>query len=122
MTAKKKITSIIDPLKLVSALMMSCCLWFLTGINFITFPYYDQVPASSNVPARSQDDPSAPVEEKSSESNNGAFQEEFLHEKNMYKEIVSSEAIPHYSHLSTAKLPTIHFELISPPPDLIISQ
>ena len=118
MTAIKKISAK-RVVKVLSALIMFCCLFFLTGVNFVVFPQFEKTTSSSsNIPGKQDNDPSAPVEEKSSSTNNLTVQEEYLHEKHSFKEIESLEAIIQHQVLAVEKLQVVHFELISPPPEV----
>jgi len=97
---------------------MFCCLFFLTGVNFIVFPQHvKEKIASSNIPGKSKDDPSAPVEEKASSNNSPTVQEEYLHEKHSFQEIERTENLLHHLILDAEKLAVVHYELISPPPE-----
>ena len=103
--------------KVVSTILMACCLFFLTGANFIVFPRHQTAKTvSSNIPGKQDKDPSAPVEEKSTSNSSPTVQEEYLHEKHSFKEIVRAESLVHHLILDAEKLAVVHYELISPPP------
>lgn len=104
--------------KVSSTLLMFFCLVFLTGVNFIIFPQQkDNIRISSNnMPGKSNDDPSAPVEEKSSSNTSLSIQEEYLHEKHNLKEFERLEEPQQYAIPGGEKLQIVHFELVSPPP------
>ncbi|MEP7163066.1 MAG: hypothetical protein ABI741_00150 [Ferruginibacter sp.] len=115
----KKIPSLHHSTKIVTAVLMCFCLLFLTGVNFIVFPQQETDTITSLVtPGKQTDkDPSAPVEEKSSSSNSLSVQEEYLHERHTLHEIIGTAVLLQHKNLIMEKLQTVHFELISPPPD-----
>ncbi len=118
MKSVQKISVAQRVVKVSSTLLMFFCLVFLTGVNFIIFPQEKDKAAicSTNMPGKSNDDPSAPVEEKSSSNTSLSVQEEYLHEKHNLKEFERLEEPQQYAILGEEKLQIVHFELISPPP------
>ncbi|CAN5891482.1 hypothetical protein BH11BAC4_BH11BAC4_21690 [soil metagenome] len=103
--------------KLFSTVLMFCCLFFLTAVNFIVFPRHEKEKAVSfNIQGKQDDDPSAPVEEKSTSNSIPTVQEEYLHEKHSFKEIERLENFHHHQPLAAEKLQFVHYELLSPPP------
>ncbi|MFN8250073.1 MAG: hypothetical protein U0T68_14060 [Ferruginibacter sp.] len=104
--------------KILSATFMCCCLFFLTGVNFIVFPQVEKKNAvASNMAGKSDDDPSAPVEEKSSGNNSVNIQEEYIHEKHNLDELVDIDKLVHVQVPHTEELQVVHYELLSPPPE-----
>lgn len=61
--------------------------------------------------------PEKPVEEKSS-AGGISIQEEYVHELHLQQGFAAAENPLNYCLLDEAKLSIVHFELISPPPDL----
>ena len=54
-------------LKIFSISLMFCSLLFLTGVNFIAFSQYNKKEiTASKLPGKTDSDPSAPIDEKSS--------------------------------------------------------
>ena len=114
----KKIPSLPHSTKIITAVLMCFCLLFLTGVNFIVFPQNSSAKISLNDTGKQgEKDPSAPVEEKSSSGNSLAVQEEYLHECHSIDDVTGSEISLQHKNLVAEKLQTVHFELISPPPD-----
>jgi len=115
----KKIPALQQSTKVIAALLMCFCLLFLTGVNFIVFPQQDSDTKVSltkkNKP--NQKDPSAPVEEKASSNNSLTVQEEYLHEGHLFDELPGAAILLHHKNTAVEKLQTVHFELISPPPE-----
>lgn len=100
----------------LAALIMCFTLMFLTGVNF--FVYSD---AQNNIQqcqnkATGQD---IPVGEKSSTfGSNLNLQEEYVHEFHLpAANITAANLVPYALH-NDSKYAMVHFELISPPPDL----
>ncbi len=107
--------------KIFTVLLMAFCLWLLTGLNFFVYPLtqdFNQYTSGNKMPSKSdtKNIPQAPEEEKSSSANNGSIQEEYIHEKDHSKDFnLALMPVQTKSH-DEEKLPTVHFELISPPP------
>lgn len=108
-------------LKFTVALVMCGCLLLLTGVNFfiygagannisITLPMADDNAPDENTPEK-------PVEEKSSTTSVN-IQEDYLHECDLLHNMAAIGNSLKYSLPGTANLATVHFKLISPPPDL----
>jgi hypothetical protein len=116
MKAIKKIPALSYTVKCITAVLMCCCLVLLTGINFIVFPGQ---PANHQISSaqKSEKDPSAPVEEKSSSNSSLSVQEEYLHDQHSLDLLSENEKLLHHKNLVVEKLQVVHFELISPPPD-----
>ena len=98
---------------------MCFCLFFLTGVNFIVFPQQNisQKAALPKQDKGDDKDPSAPVEEKSSANNSLSVQEEYIHELHSLDEFSETKKLLHYKNTAVEKLQTVHFELLSPPPE-----
>ena len=109
--------------KIFTVLLMGFCLWLLTGLNFFAYPLkqdFKKYTAGNNIPDKTDNKniPQAPEEEKSSSGNNGSIQEEYIHEKDHSRDFnLALMPVLNKSH-DDEKLPTVHFELISPPPKL----
>ena len=113
----KKIRPVHCLLKNFSISLMFCSLLFLTGVNFIVFPQYNKKEiAASKLPGKTDSDPSAPIEEKSSSTSSVIMQKEYLHEKNDLKQFISLMHRNCYRIPDVEKLPVVHCELVSPPP------
>lgn len=99
---------------------MSGCLLFLTGINFIVYETGRQLSMIEQSDADMPEDetPGKPAEEKSSTGNQNNMQEEYVHELHLLKTYASAVNPTRYRLLDEARLAIVHFELISPPPDL----
>jgi hypothetical protein len=99
--------------------LIGYCLFFLTGVNFIIFPqqHIEKKTLLSTSGKPADKDPSSPIEEKSSENNSPTVQEEYLHEWHLFDESPGSEVILYPENSTVEKLQTVHFELISPPPE-----
>lgn len=72
-------------------------------------------PAETNEPGSNS--PEKPVEEKSS-TGGISIQEEYVHELHLQQGFAAAENPLKYSLIDEAKLSIVHFELVSPPPDL----
>ncbi len=106
--------------KIISAVMLICCLIFLTSLNYFVYPSTDSECQASSLTDKSEDsgskpDPSGPTEEKS--GNTGfSILEEFLHENHpiLNFEILNQQ----YQHqvAEADKIPVFHGDLVSPPP------
>ena len=108
-------------LRYVAAIVMCSCLLFLTGINFIVYSADTKtisIALDTSGDNTSDEIPSEkPVEEKSSTSS-VSIQEEYVHEMHSLQNNAGADIALNYSLLDEAKLSIVHFELISPPPDL----
>jgi hypothetical protein len=116
MTARKKITTKAG--KVLSILLMSFCLVFLTGVNFFVYADNEKAIACTAVDERQQDENKAPnpTEEKSSSSNSPTVQEEYLHEKHSSRELARLDKLIHDRIMEAEKLQIVHYELLLPPP------
>lgn len=113
-----KITNQQSPLRSLFATVMVCCLFFFIGSNFIIFPPHAKcLNHCAGIPGKSQDTPSAPAEEESSESKVSSIEDAFLLEKNYCKGSTTISNAISYPQLGADKLSVIHFKLISPPPE-----
>lgn len=84
----------------------------------MVFPQFEKKEAvSSSMAGKSDDDPSAPVEEKSSGSNSLGIQEEYLHEKHTLDEMGDVDKLVHIQAPHNEELQIVHYELLSPPPE-----
>lgn len=104
-----------------TALLMSGCLLFMTGINFFVYGSGKQLSMieQSDTGCMPEDEaPGKPAEEKSSAGNQNNIQEEYVHELHLLKTGASAARPLKYCLLDEARLSIVHFELISPPPDL----
>ncbi len=101
--------------------MMCSCLLFLTGINFIVYgSHAKSISIALQLAGQNASDetsPEKPVEEKSS-SGSVNLQEEYVHEFRLVHSLLTVDNTKQYHILDEAKLAIVHFELISPPPDL----
>ena len=106
--------------KFISAVMLICCLIFLTSLNYFVYPSSDSECQASSITDQSEDsgnkpDPSGPTEEKSGTTGFSVL-EEFLHENHpvLNFEILNQQ----YQHqvAEADKIPVFHGELVSPPP------
>ena len=107
-------------IRFATALLMSSCLLFLTGINFFVYGTGKQLSMMEQSDAGMPEDeaPGKPAEEKSSAGNQNNMQEEYVHELHLLKTGASASNPLKYCLLDEARLAIVHFELISPPPDL----
>jgi len=104
--------------KLLSVLLLSGCLLFLTGINFFIYTNSPGHEISSLFSGSDDEEqPSTPVEEKAPSGTNTSIQEEFLHEKHSLHDITWLEVLTNHRIHDAGKLTIVHFELVSPPPD-----
>ncbi len=102
--------------KLFSALLMSGCLLFLTGANFVVYATFFFSKHSSTVAGENSREAPAPVEENTSTCKLPVVQEEYLHERDCLKEFALLTLLSQ-RHISDAdKLQVVHYELESPPP------
>lgn len=100
---------------------MCSCLLLLTGINFIVYDSHSKsislaLQATNNI-AADETLPEKPIEEKSA-SGNLNIQEEYVHDMKLTHILSSIDDDRNYRLIDEANLATVHFELISPPPDL----
>lgn len=103
--------------RVASVIIMCVSLMFLTGANF--FVYNGQhcekkVAASSD---SEENEAPSPVEEKS-KSSGTSIQEEYLHDKCSLRLLAASTVQSRYHIPNEEKLQVVHFELLSPPPEL----
>ncbi|HNU86897.1 MAG TPA: hypothetical protein PKJ94_01315 [Ferruginibacter sp.] len=120
MKRTKTIQTKTKAIRFATALLMSGCLFFLTGINFFVYGTGKQPGMIEQSDAGLPEDeaPGKPAEEKSSAGNQGNMQEEYVHEFHPLKTGTSASNPLKYCLLDEARLAIVHFELISPPPDL----
>jgi hypothetical protein len=107
-------------LKYTAALIMCSCMVFLTGINFIVYGSHAKticITAATTEELPDESTPEKPVEEKPA-SNNVSIQEEYVHELHSLYNTVTVDNTLKYSLLDEARLTIVHFELVSPPPDI----
>ena len=106
--------------KFMSAVMLICCLIFLTSLNYFVYPSTDSYCLASSMTDQSEDsgnkpNPSGPTEEKAGGSGFSVL-EEFLHENHpaLNFEILNQQ----YQHqvAEADKIPVFHGDLVSPPP------
>src|SRR6478672_1468197 len=85
----------ITPAKVLSVLLLSACLLFLTGVNFFIYPPKGNAVSSVAWQGKesNEDRPSSPVEEKAPSGCNTSIQEEYLHEKNHLHELTLLEEL-----------------------------
>lgn len=105
--------------KIVTVLLMCFCLLFLTGVNLVLYPSDTLITGVAEVEdstSETDNAPSNPVEEKPVSS--GSFAEEFLHEHFYLNVTVINQLMLHKIH-EVEKLQIVHFELLSPPPEII---
>jgi len=107
-------------LKYTAVVLMCSCLVFLTGINFIIYGSHAQ---SISIALEAAEDsalddtsPEKPSEGKSS-TGSISIQEEYVHEVNLIHGFASVDDPKQYRLLDDARLATVHFELLSPPPN-----
>lgn len=100
---------------------MCSCLLFLTGINFIVYSDYAKssgiVLEAAEENASSETSPEKPAEGKSSTSSVN-IQEEYVHEMGIVNNLAPVEDPKQYRLLDDAQLAIVHFELLSPPPNI----
>lgn len=102
---------------------MCACLLLLTGANFFVYNQSKQeVKIQQASKAGSQNERSAekPSEQKTS-STNLSIQEEYVHDQHSLHAFPAVYHSSKYHLVDDAKLAIVHFELISPPPDLQVS-
>jgi len=104
--------------RFTTALLMCGCILFLTGINFFVYSNSKPICLVEQTDADGPKDeaPEKPVEEKSSNISN--IQEEYVHELHLLQGFAATGNTLKYCLLDEARLTIVHFELISPPPDL----
>ena len=102
--------------KHITVWLMSFCLVFLTGINFVLYPpaSQDTIMCADN----GDNSPPLPVEEERSETSGSAsVAEEYLHDLHG-SELSWLDKISMQKVHDAARLEIVHYELLSPPPEL----
>ncbi|MBK7376780.1 MAG: hypothetical protein KTQ13_00925 [Ferruginibacter sp.] len=104
--------------RFTTAIFLCGCLLFLTGINFLVYGNSNTVCMFEQADTGGPKDeaPEKPVEEKSSGVSN--MQEEYVHEQHLLRGLTAADNTFKYFLMDEARLAIVHFELISPPPDL----
>lgn len=108
--------------KVLSIVLMCCCLCFLTSVNYVLYPYQMQASAQLTAGQGQQDSksdipPSGPTEEKSC-SQSFSFLEEFLHDPHPVLDFGVSGQSAMHGMADPGKILVYHGELLSPPPEL----
>lgn len=116
MTRNKKISPGLSLTKIVSIIVMSLCLLFLTGVNFFVYPSSGMSYGKYMGPETGDEETPAPVEEKSSSKTGLTIQEEYIHDHNLTKDLSAFIILSKHKIPAEEKLQIVHFELISPPP------
>lgn len=102
--------------KLLSAVLMSSCLLFLTGANFVVYDAFFFSENGKVVSNKQTREAPTPVEENTNSSKLPIVQEEYLHEKDGMKEFAWLTILLQH-HISDAeRLEVVHYDLESPPP------
>ena len=101
--------------KIITIIVMSFCLLFLTAANFFIYPPSAHSFCISHTSTPADEESPAPVEEKSSSKTGLIIQEEYIHELHALELstfiVLSKHKIP-----AAEKLQVVHFELDAPPP------
>ena len=98
-------------------MLMSFCLLFLIGANFIIYPPQNQYALVENgVECDAEEVPQLPTEEKSSENKTSSVHEDFIHDNLSFTDFLHNIQVVH-KHFTAFDLQIVHFDLISPPPD-----
>lgn len=108
--------------EIFSVVLMTACLLFLTAVNFFLYPQHfdteSSLLAATNAQNRSEELPAPiPTEEKSTESGL-SLMEELLHEHHLLTELTALNKIFQHIIAEADKLQIVHFELLSPPPEM----
>ncbi len=100
---------------------MCFCLSFLTCINIVLYQANNGAIKVSLTPVPEEETvPSGPVEEKAPEKNSStSIIEEFLGAPHQVELSFFNKSVLHKIHIAE-KLQIVHFELLSPPPELFI--
>lgn len=112
-----KIIQIVLRLKTFSAALLFLCLLLLTCANFIIYTSCNTVEVELLSDLNGEENLPITPEEKSA-NNNISIQEEYVHYSDHESDNLALNNRTHCMIIGAAELSTVHFELISPPPDL----
>ena len=115
----KRISPLTAAGKIAAVCLMMFCLTFLTCVNYFAYPSTDVEEISSlvdNVGGNAKPTPPNPTEEKS--GNSISILEEFIHESHFSFDLSWFDMNLLKMISDPDKLAKVHFELISPPPEV----
>lgn len=106
-------------LKMFSATLLISCLLFLTCSNYFLYTFCNsaEVELLSDLPGE-ENMPIAP-EEKST-NNSISIQEEYVHDSDHENDNLAFDKRTRQTIIDIAELRAMHFELVSPPPDVVL--